>query len=297
MPQKTFNARQLEEKAEEVRICLYVAREMNRRDATDYYAKDPVYYLENRNEPIDVELFSKSDAYPPYRIQVVTAPSNKHLELRSHIKNVESLRNRLATAFAERGLQHCTVGISLGEEGLLRKIPKAAVTQCANLMVQNKLKEDWSLEWREIAEFSPTLHKFVRRVSVHPAKDLTVRVHRTAWTPSDERLIEESIRLKEQDKYPLALKAQTALVISGSSFIDDEQVQSYIASGKAAAITFSEAWIVFDERAVLLKQAQRNHALQSRLCDAAALGGLTDSVGTISGSGTSDHCPASQRKS
>src|ERR1700733_10341969 len=101
VPQKIFNARQLEEKAEEVRICLYVAREMNRRDATDYYAKDPVYYLENRNEPIDVELFSKSDAYPPYRIQVVTAPSNKHLELRSHIKNVESLRNRLATAFAE----------------------------------------------------------------------------------------------------------------------------------------------------------------------------------------------------
>jgi hypothetical protein len=256
VPQKTFNARQLEEKAEEVRICLYVAREMNRRDATDFYARDPVYYLENRNEPIDVELFSKSDAYPPYRIQVVTAPSNKHLELRSHIKNVESLRNRLATAFAERGLQHCTVGISLGKEGLLRKIPKAAVTQCANLMVQNKLKEEWSLEWREIAEFSPTLHKFVRRVSVHPAKDLTVRVHRTAWTPSDERLIEESIRLKEQDKYPLILKAQTALVISASSFIDDEQVQSYIASGKAAAITFSEAWIVFAERAVLLKQAQ-----------------------------------------
>ena len=42
MPQETFNARQLEEKAEEARICLYVAREMNRRDATDYYAKDPV---------------------------------------------------------------------------------------------------------------------------------------------------------------------------------------------------------------------------------------------------------------
>jgi hypothetical protein len=55
VPQKTFNARQLEEKAEEVRICLYVAGEMNRRNATDYYAKDPVYYLENRNEPIDVE--------------------------------------------------------------------------------------------------------------------------------------------------------------------------------------------------------------------------------------------------
>jgi hypothetical protein len=31
-------------------------------------------------------------------------------------------------------------------------------------------------------------------------------------------------------------------------FIDDEQVQSYIASGKAAATTFSEVWIVFDNR-------------------------------------------------
>jgi hypothetical protein len=254
VPPETFNAKQVEEKAAEVRICLYVAQEMNRRDATDYYAKDPVYYLENRNEPVDVELFSESDAYPRYRIQVVTAPSNKHLELRSRIKGVESLRSRLASAFAERGLQHCTVGISLGKEALRHKIPQDAVAQCASLMLQNKLKDNYTLEWREIAEFSPTLHKFVRRVSVHPATGLTVVVHRTEWTPSDERLIEESIHLKEQDKYPAALKAQTALVIGGSSFIDDEQVQSYIASGKAAAITFSEAWIVYDGRAVLLKQ-------------------------------------------
>src|SRR5438094_993444 len=53
---------------------------MNRRDATDYYAEEPVYYLENPDEPTDVELFSESDTYPRYRIQVVTTPSNKHLE-------------------------------------------------------------------------------------------------------------------------------------------------------------------------------------------------------------------------
>ena len=255
MPPKIFNAKQLEEKTEEVRICRYVAREMNRRDATDYYAEEPVYYLENPDEPTDVELFSESDTYPRYRIQVVTTPSNKHLELRSRIKNVETFRNRLASALAERGLQHCIVGISLGKEGLLHKIPQDAVTQCANLIVQNKLKEgDWSLEWREIAGFSRTLHKFVRLINVHPASGLTVLVQRTAWAPSDERLIEEAIRLKEQDKYPPALKRQTALVIGGSLFIDDEQVQSYIASGKVAATTFSEVWIVFDDRAVLLKQ-------------------------------------------
>ena len=255
MPPKIFNAKQLEEKTEEVRICRYVAREMNRRDATDYYAEEPVYYLENPDEPTDVELFSESDTYPRYRIQVVTTPSNKHLELRSRIKNVETFRNRLASALAERGLQHCIVGISLGKEGLLHKTPQDAVTQCANLIVQNKLKEgDWSLEWREIAGFSRTLHKFVRLINVHPASGLTVFVHRTAWAPSDERLIEEAIRLKEQDKYPPALKRQTALVIGGSLFIDDEQVQSYIASGKVAATTFSEVWIVFDDRAVLLKQ-------------------------------------------
>jgi len=253
VPPKTFNAKQLEEKTEEVRICLYVAREMNRRDGTDYYAKDPVYYLENPDEPIDVELFS--DTYPRYRIQVVTTPSNKHLELRSRIKNVETFRNRLASALTERGLQHYIVGISLGKEGLLHKIPQDAVTQCANLMAQNKLKEgDWSLEWREITGFSRTLHKFVRHINVHPGSGLTVLVQRTAWAPSDERLIEEAIRLKEQDKYPPALKRQIALVIGGSLFIDGEQVQSYIASGKAAATTFSDVWIVFDNRAVLLKQ-------------------------------------------
>jgi hypothetical protein len=257
VPQKTFNARQLEEKAEEVRICLYVAREMNRRDGTDYYAKDPVYYLENPDEPIDVELFSESDTYPRYPIQVVTTPSNKHRELRSRNRNIEAFRKHLASALVQHGLQHYTIGISLGKEGLLHKIPQDSVTECANLIAQNKLKEgDWSLGWREITGVSPILHKFVRHITVHPSSDLTVFVHRTAWAPSDERLIQESIRLKEEGKYAPALKPQTALVISGSSFIDDEQVQSYIASGKAAAITFLEVWIVFDERAVLLKQAQ-----------------------------------------
>jgi len=256
VPPKTFNAKELEAKTDEVRICRYVAQEMNRRDATDYYAKDPGYYLENPDESIDVELFSESDRCPRYPIQVVTTPSNKHLELRSRIKNVETLRNRLASALAERGLQHYTVGISLGKEGLLRQIPQDAVTQCANLMVRNNLKEGaWSLDWREITEFSPTLHKFVRHIHAHPASGLTVRANRSAWTPSDERLIEESILMKEQ-KYPPALKSQTALVIGGSLFIDGEQVQSYIASGRAAAITFADVWIVFDNRAVLLKQRQ-----------------------------------------
>jgi hypothetical protein len=114
---------------------------MNRRDATDYYAEEPVYYLENPDEPIDVELFSESDTYPRYRIQVVTTPSEEHLELRSRIENVETFRNRLASALAERGLQHYIVDISLGKEGLLHKIPEDAVTQCANLIAQNKLKE------------------------------------------------------------------------------------------------------------------------------------------------------------
>lgn len=246
-----FNAKELENKTGEVRICQYVVREMNRRDGTDYYAKDPVYYLENKNEPTDVELFSESDTYPRYRIQVVTAPSNKHLELRSP-KNVETFRKSLKSALGG-GLQHCTVGVGLGKEGLHR-IPRDVVTQCANLIIQNKLRKgDWSLDWREITEFSSTLRRFVRHISVHPASGLTILVHRTAWTPSDGRLIEESICLK-QKKYAPALKPQTALVIGGSPFIDDEQVQSYIASGKAAASTFLEVWIVFDSRAVLLKQ-------------------------------------------
>jgi hypothetical protein len=194
VPQKIFNAKQLEEKTEEVRISQYVARERNHRDATDYYAEEPAYYLENPDQSIDVELFSESRTYPRYRIQVVTAPSNKHLELRSRIKSVESFRKRLASALAERGLQHSILSISLD---ILHKIPQDAVTQCANLIAQNKLREgNWSLEWKEITAFSPTLHKFVRHINVHPASALTVLVQHTAWVPSDERLIEEAIRLK-----------------------------------------------------------------------------------------------------
>jgi hypothetical protein len=49
------------------------------------------------------------------------------------------------------------------------------------------------------------------------------------------------------------VKAKTALVIDASAFIDYEQVQSYLASGKAAAITFSDVWIVLDNRVVPLK--------------------------------------------
>jgi hypothetical protein len=244
----------LKNKTEEVRLCQYVVREMNVRDGTDYYAKDPVYYLGNKHEPIDVELFSESDTYPPYGIQVVTIPSNEDdLELRSPLRNVETLRTRLASALAECGL-HRIVGISLGNESLHRMIPMEVAAQFANLIVQNKLKKGvWSLGWREIAEFSPALHKFVRHITVQPASRLKILIHRTAWTPSDARLIEEAISLKEQ-KYAPAQKTQTALVIGGSPFIDDEQVESYIASGQAAALTFLEVWIVFNNRAIPLKQ-------------------------------------------
>jgi hypothetical protein len=252
MPQKMFSAKQLEKKTEEVKICRCVAQEMKRRDATDYYAKDPVFYLENPDEPIDVTLFSESGSYRPYPIQVVTTPSNKHFELRSPIDSIETFKNRLASVLAERGLRY-TVAISLGKEGL-RKIPQDAVTQCANLMAQNKSKQgDWSLEWGEIRKFSPMLYKFVRRISVHPASGVKVGVDRSAWSPSDGRLIEESILSKEHNKYAHALKPKTVLVIGASAFIDDEQVQSYIASQKAGAVTFSDVWIVLDSRAVLLK--------------------------------------------
>src|SRR5437016_2645068 len=95
---------------------------------------------------------------------------------------------------------------------------------------------------RQMSNFSASL------IPTHGIGFRLSRRHRT------NTLIEEAIRLKEQDKYPPALKRQTALVIGGSLFIDDEQVQSYISSGKVAATTFSEVWIVFDDRAVLLKQ-------------------------------------------
>jgi hypothetical protein len=175
VPPKTFNAKEFEKKTEEVRICICVARELYRRDGTDYYAKDPDYYLENPDEPFDVTLFSESGTRQPYPIQVTTTPSNEHLELRTRTDSSETFQSCLASALTERGLYY-TVAISPGKEGL-HKIPQDAVTQCANLIAQNKVKEgDWSLEWTAIAEFSPTLHKFVRRISVHPASGVKVGV-------------------------------------------------------------------------------------------------------------------------
>ena len=122
--------------------------------------------------------------HQPYPIQVVTTPSNKHLELRTQIDSIETLKTAWQVLW-QNADSITRYSISLGKQGL-HKIPQNAVTQCANLMAQNKLKEgDWSLEWKEIAKFSPTLYKFVRHISVHPASRLTVRVNRTAWTPSD----------------------------------------------------------------------------------------------------------------
>ena len=255
----TFNANDLRKKTLEVRLCVPVAQVINERDGTDYFVEDPQHYLETvpENAIEDVVFFSKSGAYPAYPIQVCTTPSKNHLELRSPNGNIESFRRRLSKALTESGVKYATVNVSLTKQSVLHNSPTDVVTRCSDLLVQCDIQENSrSLDWRDINAFSQGLYKFVRHIHVTSAASLNVFVSRAEWVPSDGRLIQESVSEKER-KYAPALKAQTALVIGGSSFIDYEQVDNYLASGNARDIRFREAWSVFENRVVPLKQNAR----------------------------------------
>src|SRR5437773_2525663 len=224
----TFNANDLRKKTLEVRLCVPVAQVINERDGTDYFVEDPQHYLETvpENAIEDVVFFSKSGAYPAYPIQVCTTPSKNHLELRSPNGNIESFRRRLSKALTESGVKYATVNVSLTKQSVLHNSPTDVVTRCSDLLVQCDIQENSrSLDWRDINAFSQGLYKFVRHIHVTSAASLNVFVSRAEWVPSDGRLIQESVSEKER-KYAPALKAQTALVIGGSSFIDYEQVDN-----------------------------------------------------------------------
>jgi uncharacterized protein YbbK (DUF523 family) len=101
-----FKANELEKKTQEVRFCAAVVRAINERDGTDYFVEEPQHYLETIPEDAieDVVLYSKSGTCPAYPIQVCTAPSNDHLELRTPNGNIESFRSGLSETLTERGL-------------------------------------------------------------------------------------------------------------------------------------------------------------------------------------------------
>lgn len=161
---------------------------------------------------------------------------------------------RMRHALAARGIEHGWVTIHLRDKAVKKKTRPEVVEECADLIQRNFASGgNWSSDWRVIRGFSRDLSTVVRHINGwnEPPMRLGIGLAHGAYVPHDGALIEATVL--EKGKYPPALKAKMTLVIGAAWLVDFEQVNSYIASGKASTIGFREAWIVIENRAYPLK--------------------------------------------
>ena len=190
--------RELRKKAQEVFLCAVVARTINEMESTDYVVRGPEYQIAVCKEPVDVVLESQSRAHPSRQVQVVTIPSNDHLEMRDDNGNISKFADRLKNILVRRKRAGFEVHVDLTAEAELHGIPAQVVNEIADLIQRLQREGSWSIHDAEIWEYSEDVARYVS--DVHGVSFSTTSVFvaagRGCSVPLDGSLIEEGIRQK-----------------------------------------------------------------------------------------------------
>ena len=252
---------ELRKKEREVSLCEIVATTINALEGADYWVGGPEHQMAICREPVDVVIESRSGAYPIRQAQVVTIPSDEHLEMRDDNGNMSKLEHRLREILIERKMTGFEVHINLTGDAVLHGMPKQAVNHLADLIQQIRREGSWSMRDPEIWEHFEDVARYVTDVDgiFFSTTSVFVSAGRACFIPSDGRLIEEGIRQKAEGKYSTTDCSCLTLVIGASSAVVQEQIDAYVASSSLSEVPFNEVWIVprFEGRAIQLNRQWR----------------------------------------
>ena len=120
---KLLAEQEIMKKEREVQICEPLVHHLNRSEGSDYYLRSAKYYCEHDDHLIDVTLYSRSGRFSERHVQVVTAPSDRHRELRYGNDNVSKIQKRLEKYLADAGIVDSEVMIFLSEAAVCHKHP------------------------------------------------------------------------------------------------------------------------------------------------------------------------------
>jgi hypothetical protein len=219
--------------------CQLVAAEIDKSKGTDYDVHPP------DAEPADVALKSKSGAYPPLPVQVVSIPLDfRH---RDDKHSVEKIREALKRSLEEHWFNHCFVGLILSGEAEMHGIKHTELELLTEIVLKEAANGNRTLKYEDIFERSPELSELVHDIIISHHEELQnadVDIPSGSALPPDGRWIKEGI-LKKVEKYggPEAVKG-LVLVIGVAGFVDDEQVQAFQADHPAETLPFAQIWIV-----------------------------------------------------
>ena len=216
-----------------------VAAEINKSKGTDYDAHPP------DAEPADVTLKSKSWAYPPLPVQVVSIPLDfRH---RDDKHSVEKIREALKRSLEQHGFNHCCVGLILSGEAEMHGIRHAELEILTGIVLKEAANGNRTLKYEDIFERSPEPSELVHDIIISHHEELQnpdVDIPSGSALPPDGRWIKEGI-LKKVEKYGGAKAVKDlVLVIGVAGFVDDEQVQAFQADNPAETLPFAQIWIV-----------------------------------------------------
>jgi hypothetical protein len=125
----------------------------------------PEHQIALCKEPVDVLLESKSGTHPTRHVQVVTIPSNDHLEMRDDNSNIPKFENRLKSILTERKMAGFEVQINLTAEAVLHGIPAQIVSQIADLIQRIQCEGLWvymTLGYRNTRRMSRGTYRMCR---------------------------------------------------------------------------------------------------------------------------------------
>jgi hypothetical protein len=154
--------RELRKKEREVALCAIVARTINAMENTDYIVRGAEHQIALCKEPVDVVLESKTGAHPSRQVQVVTIPSNEHLEMRDDNNNISKFENRLKSILIDRKTAGLEVHIDITAEAELHGVPARAVNRIADLIQLIQHEGSWGMHDPEIWEYSEDVQSTYR---------------------------------------------------------------------------------------------------------------------------------------
>lgn len=231
--------RAAEKKAWEIAQGQLVAAEINSAEKSDYVVQ------EGDREPADVVLISPSRRYQARSAQVVSIPLDfRH---RDDKQTVNQVQTRVARSLNSAGMHDVLVGIILSGQAEMHGVTPELLDSLTNLIIERGRRENVSLRYQDIYDYSEALAERVHDVFVshHPELIFNAQVDIPAGSsvPRDGRWIEEGIAKKLGKYGGEAAVRDLTLIIGVAGFVDAPQVQAFKDAFTESQLPFEGIWI------------------------------------------------------
>lgn len=191
-------------------------------------------------------LKSESGKFDLIGLEIVKIPSIDMVD-REENSNVFKLQNALNQAL---GRSHHAVSVHLTDRARREGVPDEFNEEILSLIRKAMKKSDEgnsqkiSLRWQDgreqqLSHYFRTIHV----VSMSVPNSVVVTFPHAMWVATDGKWIRDAVR-KKMKRYSPDAAAMWVLVVDGQSYVDSEQITSFIKDVDSSEFPFKQIWVV-----------------------------------------------------